>query len=203
MILYHGSFAADICYLEPRSKLHGSENEKVVYLSGSIPYALVYIWDSQKTNYSRKYVTCALKEGIVHYEEMFPDQLRELYEGVSGYLYFVEQTADMKHMPKTHEDMFYCTSPVKVQKTIFIPDVYKEILHYEEEGLFKISGFNGATKEVQAERIERTAKWIEMCNFMDADLDQARFMKHYCKQAWELAERWRKEKIGGFSYGTK
>lgn len=47
MTLYHGSSVADITFLEPRSHLHGSQNEKVVYMSGSIPYALVYIWDSE------------------------------------------------------------------------------------------------------------------------------------------------------------
>lgn len=52
MTLYHGSKVADIRSLEPRSKLHGSPEEKVVYLSGSIPYALVYIWDCEKTGYS-------------------------------------------------------------------------------------------------------------------------------------------------------
>lgn len=195
MTLYHGSSVADICNLEPRSKLHGSQNEEVVYLSGSIPYALVYIWDSKKTNYSRKHVTCALKEGIVHYEEMFPEQLKAFYEGVSGYLYCVECTDAMKRMPKTHEDMFYSTSPVKVEKTIFIPDVYKEILCYEQEGLFRIFRFNDATKEVQNERIERTAKVIEMSNLLEADNEQALFMKHYCKQAWDLAELWKRKRL--------
>ena len=195
MTLYHGSSVADITFLEPRSKLHGSQNEKVVYLSGSIPYALVYIWDSQKTNYSRKHVTCALKEGIVHYEEMFPDQLKAFYENVSGYLYCAEQTDNMKRMPETHEDMFYSTTPVKIEKAIFIPDVYKEILRYEEEGLFRIFRFNDATKEAQDERIDRTPKWIGMCNLLEADNEQAHFMKYYCRQAWELAEQWRREKI--------
>lgn len=37
MTLYHGSVIADIKKLEPRSKLHGSPDEKVVYLSSSMP----------------------------------------------------------------------------------------------------------------------------------------------------------------------
>lgn len=188
MILYHGSSVADITFLEPRSHLHGSQNEKVVYMSGSIPYALVYIWDSEKTSYSGKYVTCALKGGVVHYEELFPDQLKAFYEGVSGYLYCVEQTDSMQHMPETHEDMYYSLEAVKVKETIFVPDVYVELLRYEREGLFKVSRFNDASEEVQAERVERTAKGIEMRNLLSADTEKACFMKRYFKQAWELAK---------------
>lgn len=71
MILYHGSKAANVDFLEPRSKLHGSNNEKVVYLSGNKAYALVYIWDSEKTNYSLKWITCALEvTGVNFMEEM-------------------------------------------------------------------------------------------------------------------------------------
>lgn len=188
MTLYHGSSVADITFLEPRSHLHGSQNEKVVYMSGSIPYALVYIWDSEKTSSSGKYVTCALKGGVVHYEEMFPDQLKAFYEGVSGYLYCVEQTDSMQHMPETHEDMYYSLEAVKVKEIIFVPDVYAELLRYEREGLFKVSRFNGASEEVQAERVERTAKGIEMRNLLSADTEKACFMKRYFKQAWELAK---------------
>lgn len=193
MILYHGSSRANITLLEPHSKLHGSQNEKVVYMSGSIPYALVYIWDSQKTKCSGKHVTCALKSGVVHYEELFPDQLKAFYEGVSGYLYCVEQTDNMQLMPKTHEEMYYSLEAVQVKEVVFISDVYKEILRYEEEGLFKVDRFNDASEEAQTERVERTAKGIEMSNLLDADTEKAHFMKNYFKQAWELAEFHRKQ----------
>jgi len=188
MILYHGSSVDNITILEPRSILHGSQNEKVVYLSGSIPYALVYIWDSQKTKCSRKHVTCALKNGVVYYEELFPDQLRAFYEGVSGYLYCIDSTDNIQHMPKTHEEMYYSLKAVQVKKVVFVSDVYRELLRYEKESLFKVDRFNDASKETQAERIEKTAKGIEMCNWYDTDTEKAHFMKHYFKQAWELAE---------------
>lgn len=45
--VYHGSSVAGITALEARSKLHGS-NDNIVYLTGNIPYALMYIWDGQK-----------------------------------------------------------------------------------------------------------------------------------------------------------
>lgn len=81
--LYHGSSVSDIDVLVPRSALHLS-NERVVYLTSSIPYALVYIWDQQKTGSSKKWVTCWQSKGITYYEEQFPGQLRAFYEGVEG-----------------------------------------------------------------------------------------------------------------------
>ena len=55
-LIYHGSAAASLAELQPLSRLHNSER-KVVYLSSSIPYVLLYIWDSEKTQSSRKWVT--------------------------------------------------------------------------------------------------------------------------------------------------
>ena len=188
MTLYHGSKVADIRSLEPRSKLHGSPEEKVVYLSGSIPYALVYIWDSEKTGYSGKWVTCALKSGVVHYEEMFPDQLKAFYEGVSGYLYFVEQTSEMERMPESHEDMFYSKKPVPVGEAVFVEDVYRELLRYEAEGSLVVHRFTEAAEEEQERRIQHMVTGIERDGLLDSDSEKARFVRKYFKQAWELAE---------------
>ncbi len=63
------------------SKLHNS-NQKVIYLTSNLAYALVYIWDSIKIGTKQKWITCGVKNGIVCYEEQFPAQLREFYEGV-------------------------------------------------------------------------------------------------------------------------
>lgn len=84
--LYHGSSPQGINVLKPLSKLHGS-NQKAVYLTENIPHALVYIWDSIKIGTCQKWVTCGLKNGIVYYEEQFPNQLQTFYEGVEGYIY--------------------------------------------------------------------------------------------------------------------
>lgn len=77
---------------------------------------------------------------------------------------------------------------VKVKETIFVPDVYAELLRYEREGLIKVSRFNDASEEVQAERVEKTVKGIEMSNLLHADSEKARLMKRYFKQTWELAK---------------
>ena len=50
---YHGSNIPGITQLEARSILHNTE-EKVVYLTDCLPYALFYIWDTEHNGYSGK-----------------------------------------------------------------------------------------------------------------------------------------------------
>lgn len=140
------------------------------------------------TGYSGKWVTCALKSGVVHYEEMFPDQLKAFYEGVSGYLYFVEQTSEMERMPESHEDMFFSKKPVPVGEVVFVEDVYRELLRYEAEGSLVMHRFTEAAEEEQERRIQHMVTGIERDGLINSDSEKARFIRKYFKQAWELAE---------------
>lgn len=44
--LFHGSFVSGIERLHATSKLHGTEDTMVVYLTANPAYALFYIWDA-------------------------------------------------------------------------------------------------------------------------------------------------------------
>ena len=93
--LYHGSVVAGITTLETRSLLHNSD-KKVVYLTGNLPFALVYIWDGQHNHYDKKYVSGGIRNGTAFYEEWFPNQLEMFYKNVSGYLYCVQNCVDFQ-----------------------------------------------------------------------------------------------------------
>ena len=67
--LFHGSFASGIETLHATSKLHGTEDTMVVYLTENPVYALFYIWDAEHNKRTGKYVTCFIKNGKVYYEE--------------------------------------------------------------------------------------------------------------------------------------
>lgn len=112
-ILYHGSSINGIQVLKPCSKMQGTDKQ-AVYLTGSIPYALVYIWDQKKTGINQKWITCGLKNGIIYYEEQFPDQLRAFYEGVEGYLYTVEISDSFRPI-SNRENMYFSLDPVPVK----------------------------------------------------------------------------------------
>ena len=97
---YHGSICAGIEQLDARSRLHNT-GEKVVYLTDNIPYALFYIWDEQRNEYSGKYVTGWMRDGVAWYEEQFPEQLKTFYKGVSGYLYCIADNSNIFSLSST------------------------------------------------------------------------------------------------------
>jgi len=74
MLLYHGSAAGGL------TRLTG---QPCVYLTPYPCYALCYIRDPNVN-----YVTCGVdKDGVVRYDENFPEQLRTLYVGRSGWVH--------------------------------------------------------------------------------------------------------------------
>ncbi len=185
--LYHGSAVPALKELLPLSVLHGS-GEKVVYLSSSIPYTLLYIWDAEKTQYSTKWVTGWVKDGIAYYEEQFPGQLQAFYEGIRGYVYCVLKSGDVQSLPQ-REDLFYRGNPIRVYRATEIPDVYQALLEYERAGKFHVFRYENASEEKRAELTNRIATYIIENNLPERDSEEARFMKRYFARAWEKAKR--------------
>ncbi len=182
---YHGSICAGIEQLDACSRLHNTE-EKVVYLTDSIPYALFYIWDEQRNEYSGKYVTGWMRDGMAWYEEQFPEQLKTFYKGVSGYLYCIADDAGMKAV-EDRENMFYSTDNVKVSKVIQITDVYKELLKYEAEGKLKVLRYNEQSAERKNELIDFMAEGFKRSGFYEGNAQKIAFMKKHFSEAWEKA----------------
>lgn len=145
--LYHGSWTPGIEKLFAVSKLHGAEEKRVVYLTESMTYALFYIWDAVHNKKPGKHVTCFLEDGVVHYEEQFPNQLAAFYDGVAGYMYSVRVSDKFTRMPG-REAIWYSSEDVPVEETIYIPDVYEEILRREKEGKVQVIRFDEVPKEL-------------------------------------------------------
>jgi len=181
--LYHGSAVPALTELRPLSALHGSD-EKVVYLSSSIPYTLLYIWDGEKTQCSRKWVTGWVEDGIAYYEEQFSGQLKAFYAGVRGYVYSALKSGDVRSLPH-REDLFYSRKPIRVQSVTEIPDVYQALLEYERAGKFCVLRYEDASEEKQAELTDRIATYIIQNNLLEQDSEESRFMKRYFARAWE------------------
>ncbi len=185
--LYHGSAVPALKELLPLSVLHGS-SEKVAYLSSSIPYTLLYIWDAEKTQYSSKWVTGWVKNGTAYYEEQFPGQLRAFYEGVRGYVYSALKSGYVQSLPH-REDLFYSRNPIRVYRVTEIPDVYQALLEYERAGKFHVLRYENASEEKRAELTNRIAAYITENNLPTQDSEESSFMKRYFARAWEKAKR--------------
>lgn len=183
---YHGSCTPGIIQLEACSKLHNTA-EKVVYLTDNIPYALFYLWDEEHNGCTAKHVTGWTQNDVAYYEEQFPDQLKTFYQGVSGYLYCILDSANIK-VVENRTNMFYCTMNAIVAETIYIPDVYEELLKYEAEGKFVVLRYNEQSAERQNELVDFIAKGIIHEKFYVKNEQKQAFMKKHFLKSWEKAE---------------
>ena len=184
---YHGSAAADIQALEPRSLLHGTA-DRVIYLTDHVPYALLYIWDEQHNGRAGKYVTGWIKDGVAYYEEQFPNQLQTFYQGVQGYLYTVEAGGAVQLMAG-RESLYYAKEQMPMSGVKVIPDVYAELLQYEAAGSFKVLRYLEQTAQRQNELINMIAEAIRRRVFYQDDANEMRFMKKHFPLSWQRAEQ--------------
>lgn len=183
--LYHASSVPGIGVLKAISPLHGSDGERVVYLTESLPYSLFYIWDAEHNKKPGKHVTCWLKSGIVHYEEQFPDQMRAFYEGVKGYVYSVESNESCEQMPN-REGMWFSRRDVKVEEAIFIEDVYAEIMRYVQLGQVKVIPFDEVSQDKIRLLYDHMAQDILAKGLLDRpDCAEAIFYRTYFPSVWE------------------
>ncbi len=172
-LLYHGSIISGIETLNPVSKLHNSD-EKVIYLSSSPVYAMLYIWSKKNTGTSLKHIAAWLKDGITYYEEQFPNKFWEFYHNVSGYVYTAEKSPDFKSV-NNREDMYYSQNLVKTIKSDFIADVYNKFTEYEKEGKFKLLKFEERTAEKQEFLVNIIAQYINKENLLTLETEESLF----------------------------
>ena len=192
--LFHGTICDNIEVLNPVSNLHNTD-KKVVYLTGNIAYALFYIWDAEHNKRQGKYVTCSLKDGVVYYEEQFPNMLEAFYKGVKGYIYEIENNDNFTEVLGS-EDMWYNENITYPNRCIYISDVYEEILKYEQLGTIKITRFN----EISPERIKSLYEYISNKIIKNGVLEKpnsedAIFYSTYFKEIWKQLKQSNRNKL--------
>lgn len=123
--LYHGSVIKELDIILANAKSH-ADGSKVAYFTSDRVYALVCCRGREEN-----FVTMGFKDGVQHYYERFPDQLKIMYEGREGFLYRPVSNAGLTnisgHTWESHADV-----PVSMHE--HIPDIYAEILREEAEG---------------------------------------------------------------------
>lgn len=185
MYLYHGSHIGKIEKLTANSKQYNGKEEKVVYLTSNYAYSLFYIWDQVKNHRIRKYITAYIKDGIVYYEEQFPNQFYEFYNNVKGYVYYVNEST---HFLNGSEESFYISyNDEAVTKSDYINNVYEKILEYVDNGLVKILYFNEQTKERQNYLTEMIVQAIVNKQLIGSNNEDELFFKRYFIEAYSNA----------------
>lgn len=125
-LFYHGSIIRGLDTILANAKSH-IDGSKVAYFTTDRVYALVCCRSRQEN-----FVTMGPdRNGIQHYFERFPDQLKTMYEGKEGFLYQPISTATLTNT-KGHTWEIPVNVPVVLVE--HIPNVYAEILREEAAG---------------------------------------------------------------------
>lgn len=122
---YHGSMIQGLHIIRTNAKSH-VDGSKVAYFTTDRVYALVCCRSREEN-----FVTMGLKDGVPHYYERFPDQLKIMYDGKEGFLYQPKSTVNLTntsgHTWESHVDV-----PVVLHERIV--NIYDEIVKEERDG---------------------------------------------------------------------
>ena len=128
MTYYHCSPTAGLTVLRP-GKPKAFDKPARVYMTTLLPMALMYSVRNYEYTYGYN------KDGQIHFDEYFPDELEILYRGKSAFLYTcAPETVETTQIPNEAAS----TQDVPVLSEIAIPDAYEALLEQERLGTLVI-----------------------------------------------------------------
>lgn len=146
MILYHGSQTGGIEVLQPRLADH---DRPYVYLSTIEVVAAFYLCNGvERPYYWFPYGFAKSKPGVPYYDEMYPNALQEVSEGVHGYIYKVDATEEQVIPFKSNPCARLGTAPLPVCSCVEVPDAYALMLEYEKQGRLIIARFENKSEKI-------------------------------------------------------
>lgn len=176
MRLYHGTTASGIDVLHVNSL--DREGKSVLYLTDSWAYSLFYLRDREID-----FVTCGVgKDGKVYYDEKFPDQLKLLYQGRSGYIYQTDADAE----PTSVRGIWISRENAFVTRCTYIPDVYEAVLKEIKKGAVEFLPYEKLTEEQRKLNHEGVLRYLLSGRQMNAA--RVRFYMEHFQDAWLEAQ---------------
>ena len=124
-LFFHGSVIGGLDVILANAASH-VDRSSVAYFTTDRVYALVCCRSK-----AENFVTMGPRDGIQHYFERFPDQLKTMYEGKEGFLYQPVSSVNLKN---TKGHTWESSVDVPVVLAEHIPNVYAEILREEAAG---------------------------------------------------------------------
>ncbi len=169
---YHGSIIKDLNVILANAKSHVDGN-KVAYFTTDRVYALVCCRSREEN-----FVTMGLRDGIQHYYERFPDQLKIMYDGKEGFLYCPKHDA---RLINTGGHTWESNNDVPVVLYEHILNVYDEILKEEAKGNIIIHRY----REIDSEEQKLHANYIRD-HIDDSRFSEYRdFLYHHFSSLWD------------------
>ena len=177
---YHGSPVGGIGFLEPKVATF-REEDACVYLSSRAANAVIYCRRCHMYPYGFDE-----ESGLLQYDEPYPDCLKDLYAGKSGYLYQVEEAASIEPM-KDIRDGYASRHPLRIRAVEFIEDIHEKLLEYaarEEIILVRFKDVSERTRDYYHRWVVKTLSKPEVYH---GNSDYARFLKEKFPTAWKEA----------------
>lgn len=183
MVLYHGSNVGNIKILEPNLADH---DRPYVYMSTIDVVAAFYLCNAVERPYYWFPYGFERGSGVPVYHELYPNALKEVSEGVSGYLYEVlaeeNQVIPFKDIPCAR----LATVPIQVTNSIRVEDAYALFMEYARQGKMKIGRFEDKSGQQLEWWYARTAEYLKEKNMIEMpDCSYARFIREKLPQVWE------------------
>lgn len=184
MRLYHGSNTGGIVILEPQLADH---DKPYVYLTTIDVVALFYLCNAvERPYYWFPYGFSKSDFSTPIYEELYPNALREVSDGVHGYIYELDvdesQVIPFKNIPCAR----LATKPVQITSCKEVENAYELLLNYERLGKLKVSRFEEKT-ETQLDWW-----WNEICSYIkekdmidSPNCSYARFVREKFPHVWD------------------
>lgn len=179
--LYHGSSTRGIELLKPNLADH---DRPYVYLSTIDVVAAFYLCNAVQRPYY--WFPYGFEDGVPVYNELYPNALREVSEGVSGCIYTVrvseEKVIPFGNIPCAR----LSTVPVAVSESLPVDNAYELFKEYERQGKMKIGRF----EDKSPREMEMFYKMIvgymrEKSMHNTPDCSYARFVRGKFPTVWE------------------
>ena len=184
MKLYHGSRTGGIGVLEPRVADHG---QPYIYFSTIEAVAALYLCNAvERPYYWFPYGFTRKHPDVPVYDELYPDALREVSEGVSGYIYYCDVSEDQVLPFRNIPCARLSIQPLRVDGVMEVPDAYALLRQYESDGKLIISRFE--------DKSQRELEWyygaIRSCMrqkqmHLTPDCSYARFIRKKFPFVWD------------------
>ena len=139
MILFHGSSVPGISTLRPFASNH---DKPYVYLTHSKILATLYAYNPMKRP-NGFFTYWWDKDGILCYDEYFNNQMEEIYAGQKGFVYACQ--GDYPQLGKMPW-VYLSEDKVHVEECTEVPDIYAQLLDYENKGLLRVRRWKNASE---------------------------------------------------------
>ena len=181
--LYHGSNITNIKVLRPNQADH---DRPYVYMTTIDVVTAFYLCNAVERPYYWFPYGFEGGSNIPVYHELYPNALKEVSEGVSGYIYEVlaeeNQIIPFKNIPCAR----LATEPIEVMKCTKVENAYALFMEYVKQGKMKVSHFEDKSEQQLEWWYSCCVEYLEEKHMIEtSECSYASFIKEKLPQVWE------------------